>query len=80
MEKELKDYLDKLTSDVAEIVETMATKSDLEGMATKKDLAKLDRKLDKRHKELLDYIEVVDKAVIEHRNNTEAHIKPLKKA
>jgi thiamine kinase-like enzyme len=85
MEKDLKEYLDrlsgkvdvlsgnvdKLTSDVAGIKETMATKKDLE---------KVERRLSKRIKENLDYIKLVDEDVSAHRRNTEVHVAPLKKA
>ena len=71
MEKELKEYLDRISGDIAEIKETMATKD---------DLRKLDRKLTKKINETIDYVKLVDQDVSDHRRNTEAHNVTLRNA
>jgi hypothetical protein len=71
MEKELKEYLDRISGDIAEIKETTATKD---------DIRKLDRKLTKKINETIDYVKLVDQDVSDHRRNTEAHNVTLRNA
>ena len=82
MEKELKEYLDRIAGDISDIKETMATKDEL--AEVEKNLSaridKVDRKLTKKINETLDYVKAVDEDISAHRRNTEAHIKPLRKA
>jgi hypothetical protein len=59
----------------------MATKTDLKDirseMATKTDINKLDKKLDKTKRDLLDYLEHIDSELQEHRRDSEVHTKVL---
>ena len=60
MDHELKERLDQIEKN----------------MATKDDISRLERKNDKDHKGLLDYIEHIDTELAEHRRNSEVH-KPV---
>lgn len=76
MEKELKDYLDRISTDISEIRGTMATKEEL--AAAKDELGakidKVERKLTKKINDTLEYVKLVDEDVAAHRRNTEMHV------
>lgn len=59
MDEELREHLSR-------IEKNMATKSDVDG---------LDKKIEKGNKEILGYIEHIDKELQEHRHNSEVHLK-----
>ena len=68
MDKELKEYLDRLEKN-------MVTKSDIIDMATKNDINKLDKKIDKVNRGLLGYLEHIDTNLQEHIRDSEVHKK-----
>lgn len=96
MEKELKDYLEKITgelaeirSDVSEVRGTMATKEELAGVkselaSVKNELGakidKLDRRLTRKINDTLEYVKLVDEDLAAHRRNTEMHVPGSRKA
>ena len=78
MEKELKDYLEKISTQIegigARVVNIEST------MATKDDLRKVERKLTKKLNETIEYVKVVDKDISDHRRCTEMHKTPAREA
>lgn len=78
MEKELKEYLDRITDEIRDIRATMATKDDI--AEVKKEIRRVDKKLTKKIDEATEYVKMVDQDVSDHRRSTEPHNVNLRNA